>query len=127
MSTKTDMPESDSKLDLVRWLSVAILLSIGLFGFYYFAENSLLLRVVVLLGLVAGSVVIALQTVKGQFARGFLQDAYIEVRKVIWPSRQETVQTTGIVIVAVIIVALMVWMLDSILLWLVRLLVGQGG
>lgn len=127
MSTKTDMPESDSKLDLVRWLSVAILLSIGLFGFYYFAENSLLLRVVVLLGLVAGSVVIALKTVKGQFARGFLQDAYIEVRKVIWPSRQETVQTTGIVIVAVIIVALMVWMLDSILLWLVRLLVGQGG
>jgi len=127
MSTKTDMPESDSKLDLVRWLSVAILLSIGLFGFYYFADNSLLLRVVVLLGLVAGSVFIALKTVKGQFARGFLQDAYIEVRKVIWPSRQETMQTTGIVIVAVIIVALMVWMLDSILLWLVRLLVGQGG
>lgn len=125
MNTKMDAQNSD-KVDLVRWLSVAALLAVGVVSFYVFAEHSLLLRVIFLLAMAGVAVFIALKTEKGKNTWDFLQDTHIEVRKVVWPSRQETLQTTGIVIAMVIIMALFVWLLDSILMWLVRLLTGQG-
>ncbi len=125
MNTKMDAQSSD-KIDLVRWLSVAALLAVGVVSFYVFAEHSLLLRVIFLLAMAGGAVFIALKTEKGKNTWDFLQDTHIEVRKVVWPSRQETLQTTGIVIAMVIIMALFVWLLDGILMWLVRLLTGQG-
>lgn len=127
MSTKTDATSSSNKLDTLKWLLVLLLLSTGVVGFYYFAEHSLLLRVVSLLGVVGLAIFIALQTEKGRRAKNFLQQTQIEVRKVVWPTRQETVQMTGIVILMVILVALIIWMLDSLLFWLVRLFTGQGG
>lgn len=127
MSTKTDATSSSNKLDTLKWLLVLLLLSTGVVGFYYFAEHSLLLRVVSLLGVVGLAIFIALQTEKGRRAKNFLQQTQIEVRKVVWPTRQETVQMTGIVILMVVLVALIIWMLDSLLFWLVRLFTGQGG
>lgn len=125
MNTKTDAQGSE-RLDTIRWLSIGGLLAIGIFSFYYFAEQSVLLRVLFLLALVGVSLFIALKTAKGRNTWDFLRETHTEVRKVVWPSRQETLQTTGIVILMVIIVALFVWMLDSILLWLVKLITGQG-
>lgn len=127
MSTKTDATPSSNKLDTLKWLLVLLLLSTGIVGFYYFAEHSLLLRVVSLLGIVGLAIFIALQTEKGRSTKNFLQQTQIEVRKVVWPTRQETVQMTGIVILMVVLVALIIWMLDSLLFWLVRLFTGQGG
>jgi len=127
MSTKTYATLSSNKLDTLKWLLVLLLLSTGIVGFYYFAEHSLLLRVVSLLGLVGLAIFIGLQTEKGRSTKNFLQQTQIEVRKVVWPTRQETVQMTGIVILMVVLVALIIWMLDSLLFWLVRLFTGQGG
>ncbi len=123
MNTKTESA-SANKLDTVKWLAVWLLLAAGLMSFYYFSEISLLLRVVFLLAAVGGAVFIALHTAKGQGAWAFTQEAHIEVRKVVWPTRRETLQMTGVVILMVIIVALMIWAIDSILFWLVRMVTG---
>lgn len=114
MSGKTDV-ENVSRLDSLKWLAVALLVAGGAYGNSYFADESVLYRAIalVILGLVA--VFVALQTVKGQMFWGLLRDAKAEVRKVVWPTRQETVQTTMIVIVVVLIVSLILWLLDSLL------------
>jgi len=67
------------------------------------------------------------QTLVGGRALGFLSDARTEVRKVVWPTRQETLQTALIVFGVVIFMGIVLWLLDMLLLWAVRLLTGQGG
>ncbi len=71
--------------DTLKWAAAVILLGAGMTGFYLFPEESLLLRVVVLLAIVAASVAIGYQTEKGRLTWGFLRDARTEVRKVVWP------------------------------------------
>ena len=113
--------------DSIKWLVAGALLLAGIGGFHYFADQSLLFRVIGLLFIVAAVAAVALQTERGRIGWEFVRDARTEVRKVVWPTRRETLQTTGIVIVMVGLVALMLWALDSLLGWLVRLLLGQGG
>lgn len=105
----------------------AVLLSGAVVAFYYFSDQSTLLRVLGLLAAAGVAVFIAAQTAKGGQALAFLGDARTEVRKVVWPTRQETIQTSLIVFVMVVIVGIMLWLLDMFLLWAVRLLTGQGG
>lgn len=93
-------------------------------GFYYFDDQPHWLRVIALLVAVGISGVIALQTKMGKTAWAFRRDAIVEVRKVVWPTRKETVQTTTIVLIVVIIMALLLWLLDSFLAWAVRFLTG---
>lgn len=126
MNTKTETTASNS-LDWLKWLFFILLVSGGIVGFYVFEEHSLLLRVVSLLAIVGIAVFIISTTQKGRSAFGFVREAHIEVRKVVWPSRQETIQVTAIVIGMVILVAVMVWLFDSVLMWLVGLLTGRGG
>ena len=126
MSTKTDAAASN-KLDFFKWLLVVLLLGVGIVSFYYFAEHSLLLRVLGLLLVMGIAVLIASTTTKGRSTLKFLRDSHLEVRRVVWPTRQETVQMTGVVFVMVVLVALIIWLVDSFLFWLVRLLTGQGG
>ena len=68
---------------------------------------------------------IALQTEKGRNAAIFAKEARTEVRKVVWPTRQEAVQTTGIVLVVTLLMSLLLWGLDSVLFWLVGLVTGM--
>jgi len=112
--------------DNVKWGAAIVLVALGLAGFYVYAEQSLLLRVVGLLAAIGVAAAVALQTEKGRMVLGFARDARAEVRKVVWPSRKETMQTTGVVIALVALVALILWGLDSLLGWLVRLLLGRG-
>ncbi len=113
--------------DNLKWIAASALLIAGISAFYYFGEQSLLLRVIGLLILIAVVTAVVLQTEKGRIGWEFVRDARTEVRKVVWPTRRETLQTTGIVIVMVGLVAVMLWMLDTFLGWLVRILLGQGG
>ncbi|MCB1875549.1 MAG: preprotein translocase subunit SecE [Chromatiales bacterium] len=116
----------DSRLDTVKLgFAIAILLA-AIFGFYYYSEHSTLLRVLGLLAAAGVAVFVALQTEIGRRFWGFIQESRAEVRKVVWPTRQETVQTTLIVIVMVILVGILLWLLDMFLVWAVRLLTGQG-
>ncbi len=96
-------------------------------GFYIYAEQSLLLRVVGLLGAVAIAAAIAVQTEAGRGVWSFGRGATVEIRKVVWPSRKETVQTTLMVMIMVVIVGIILWIFDWFVSWGVGYLTGQGG
>jgi len=116
-----------ASLDAVK-LAVAIFLLIcGIFAFYYFSGVSPLLRVLGLLVIGAGAVAIAFQTERGRLLWQFATDSRMEVRKVVWPSRQETLQTTLVVVVMVLILGIVLWLFDMILMAILRFLTGQGG
>lgn len=114
----------DSRFDLVKWLLVVALVAVGVVGNQIFAGESILYRVLALLVLALVAGFVALQTAKGRAFFALLKDARGEIRKVVWPTRQETTQTTLIVVVVVLVMALVLWGLDSLLGWLVSLIVG---
>jgi preprotein translocase subunit SecE len=122
----TNAQTQGSPLDLVRWGVATVLLVAAVGAFYVFSDQSLLLRVVGLLVVLGIAVAVVWDTARGQRTRGFLSDARTEVRKVVWPTRQETVQTTIAVVVMVLIVAVFLWILDWILLELMHWVTGRG-
>lgn len=113
--------------DNIKWLFTVTLVVGALWAFYEFADESLLLRVIGLLFVLGVAGAVALQTEKGREAWSFAREARTEVRKVVWPTRKETVQTTGLIIALVGLVSIFLWMLDSLLGWLMKLLLRQGG
>jgi preprotein translocase subunit SecE len=109
-----------SSLDTLK-LIVALMMLIGaIAGYYYFEGESQLFRVLGLLAVVGIALFLVSITNIGKKGLGFFKDARIEVRKVVWPTRQETIQTTLMVVIMVFIVALMLWAVDSALGWGVR-------
>ena len=115
---------SSSRFDRMKWLVVVVLVAVGVYGNSYFADESLLYRVLGLLALAMVAGLIALQTAQGQAFWTLAKGSRTEIRKVVWPTRQEAVQTTMIVVAFVIFVALMLWGLDSLLGYLVSLVIG---
>ena len=113
--------------DKIKLILAGLLVAAGIVGYYYFADQALLYRVLGLLVVIGVSVFVALQSQPGKDLWSFGNLAILEVRKAVWPTRQETIQTTLLVIVMVIIVGLMLWLFDMLLLWGVKLLTGQGG
>jgi preprotein translocase subunit SecE len=106
-------------------LSVTILVG-GIFAYYYYAEESVLLRTAgVLVGFLL-ALWIALQSAQGRTLWAFVQGARVELRKVVWPTREEAVQTTIIVLVFAMIMGTFFWLLDIFLLWFTRFITGQG-
>ena len=114
----------DSRFDLLKWLVVAALVIAGVFGNQYFSAEPILYRVLALLVVAALAGVIALQTAKGKAFWVLAKEARVEIRKVVWPTRQETTQTTLIVVAVVLVMSLLLWGVDSLLGWLVSLIVG---
>jgi preprotein translocase subunit SecE len=123
MSSKSEI-ESPSRLDAVKLAGASAVIVGALVAFYYFPDESLLLRVVGLLVAVAIAVTIALTTERGREVWRFAQDARGELRKVDWPSRTETIQTSLAVFAMVTVLGLLLWLVDSLLLWIVRFLTG---
>jgi preprotein translocase subunit SecE len=104
-------------------LIVAVALMVAAIAlFYTYSEYSTLLRVLSLLAAAGVSLFIASKTAAGSNVLSYIKDTNVEVRKVVWPTRQETLQTTMVVILMVIMVALMLWGVDSLLGWAVRAL-----
>ena len=123
MNASTESSES-GVLDIIKLLLAAFTLVGGLYGYYYYLEVSLPLRVLMVLGGLAVGIGIALTSVQGQRLRAFIQGSRIEIRKVVWPTKQETTQTAIAVFVFTLIMALFFWGLDSILLFITRALVS---
>lgn len=111
-------------LDGLKWVVVFAMLAAGVYGNAYFGEESLLYRVLILVVVAGAASAVAVQTAKGRVFWELLKDARIEIRKVVWPNREETTQTTLIVLALVIVVALILWGLDSLLGWIISGLIG---
>jgi preprotein translocase subunit SecE len=114
----------DSRFDLLKWLVVVILVVVGVVGNQYYSAQPILYRVLALLAIAAVAAYVGLQTGKGKAFFVLAKEARAEIRKVVWPTRQETTQTTLIVVAVVLVMALLLWGLDSLLGWLVSLIVG---
>ena len=124
MSTGSSEASAQSPLDWLKWLVVVVLVGGGVYGNWYFQNESLLYRVVGLLALAAVAIVVALQTDKGRSTWTLMKESRAEIRRVVWPKREELIQTTIIVLVLVLIFALILWLLDSGLGWLVSSIIG---
>jgi len=124
MSTKVQT--GPGPLDTVKLMLAALVLIGGIVAYYYFEDESILLRAAgVLIGLALG-IVIAMQSTQGRELWRFIQGARVELRKVIWPTRQEAMQTTLTVLVFVLILGIFFWGLDFFLLWGSAALSGRG-
>jgi len=119
MST-TNTENTKSSLDGLKWGVTIILLAAIIVGNYMFGETvNILARVGVFLLLAAIAVFSAAMTEKGKTFISFAKDSRLEVRKVVWPTRQETVQTTLIILAVSAIVGLILWGLDGVFVRLV--------
>ncbi len=116
-----------SAFDRLKWTLIAVLIAAGIWANYNYAAVDWALRLAGWIVLACILLAIASQTAAGAKVWRFAKDARGELRKVVWPTRQETVQTTMIVVGMVILMALILWGLDSLLLWVVSLLTGQSG
>ena len=124
MTTHTEQSQSGA-LDIVKLLIAAIALIGGLYSYYYYEfELALALRVLIVLAGTGIGIAIAMTSTQGQRLWHFIQGSRVEIRKVVWPTRQETTQTAIAVFVFTLIMMVFFWLLDSGLLWLTRRLVG---
>ena len=113
-------------IDKVK-LGIAVLLVCGgIAGFYLLGESPTILRVAVVLAGVVLAAVLALTSAPGRQFYAFAQESSVETRKVVWPSRKESFQTTGVVFLFVVVMALFLWVVDAGLLWIVQMLMGRS-
>ena len=124
MATQTETSESGA-LDIIKLLLAAAALVGGLYAYYYY-ETSIAqaIRVLMVLAGTAAGIGIAMTSTQGHRLWHFIQGSRVEIRKVVWPTRQETTQTAIAVFIFTLIMMLFFWILDSGLLWLTRTLVG---
>ena len=115
-----------SRFDTLKLGAALLLLVVAVVAFYRFDDQLLVLRVLGLLAVAGISIFIAAQSSTGRNIIGFIGGARTEVRKVVWPTRAETMQTTLAVILMVFLVGIFLWLLDMVLLWGIQLLTGQG-
>lgn len=119
--------ENQPKFDIFKWLLVGILIVGGIAANNYLVSQSAALRLAGWLVLACVAILIAFQTRQGRHVWSFIQDARMELRKVTWPTRQEVVQTTLLVVAMVVVTSLFLWAVDSFLLWVIGFLTGQRG
>jgi preprotein translocase subunit SecE len=125
MNTKAEA--SPGILDTVKLAAAALVLLGGLVAYYYFADASVLLRVLGLVASLVLGIVIAFQSVQGRQLWQFIQGSQVEIRKVVWPTQQETVQTTLIVLVFTAAFGVFFLIIDWLLLQVTQFVTGQGG
>jgi len=123
MVAKTEEVISN-KLDTFKLLLAIVILILGIVGFYYYEAESQLYRVLGVVFAAGVAVAVSSTTALGQNLIGFGREARMEVRKVVWPTRQETVQTTFMVLVAVILIGIFLWLIDMLLAQAIQMITG---
>lgn len=114
-------------MNVVLWIIVFALVAAGVWVNYHYQMVDTSIRIIGWVVLVVVCLGVAALTTQGKHAVAFAKAARAELRKVVWPTRQETVRMTMVVIVLVIILSLIIWGLDSFLFWAIGLLTGQRG
>jgi preprotein translocase subunit SecE len=124
MSAQTETSQS-GMLDTIKLLIAVAALVGGLYAYYYYETDlAQAIRVLMVLGGTIAGIGIAMTSAQGQRLWHFIQGSRVEIRKVVWPTKQETTQTAIAVFVFTLIMMLFFWALDSGLLWLTQELVG---
>jgi preprotein translocase subunit SecE len=118
---------SATALDVVKLALGLLVFTAGIAGFYYLGEQPLVVRWLIVLAAFGAAVGITLQSQYGRDFWQFVQTSRVELRKVVWPNRQDTLQTTLVVLVFVVVSGLFFWLLDMVLAWVTKQLTGQGG
>jgi preprotein translocase subunit SecE len=119
--------ENATALDALKLAAGVVILAAGIAGFYLLVDLPIWLRwIIVLAALVVGALV-SLQSYQGKEFWGFVQSSRIELRKVVWPNRQETMQVTLVVFVMIIVLGFFFWGVDTLLALLTKWLTGRGG
>jgi preprotein translocase subunit SecE len=112
--------------DKIKLFVAFLLVGAGIAGFYYLKDSASVLRLAsVLVGLLLATGM-AWTSEPGKQFLTFGKDSVAEAKRVVWPTRKETLQTTGIVIVFAITMALFLWAVDASLMMLVNMLMGRG-
>ncbi|KJF84761.1 preprotein translocase subunit SecE [Photobacterium phosphoreum] len=124
MKANAENQESESKMDGLKWVVVFALLAAAVVGNYLYSDVSVVLRSSAVVALVVVAGIFAALTAKGKSVVTFARESRMEVRKVVWPTRQEATQTTFIVLAVTVVMALALWGIDGIMVRLVRLVTG---
>jgi preprotein translocase subunit SecE len=123
---ETKVEEQPTFVDTAKLALAIVVVLAGLVGYYYFADASRLLRVLAVILALALAAVVALTSLQGRWLVKFAQGARVELNKVVWPTREETLQTTAVVLVVALFGGVFFWLLDMFLLWVTTRLTGQG-
>src|SRR5689334_9536770 len=128
MTTSVDTKTQDAGgADTAKLIIAIVLVAAGVVGYYVLANQAVWLRwLAVAAGLVLAALVIAFSRY-GTALKQFVADSRVELRKIVWPNKQETGMTTLVVFVFLLIAGFFFWGLDLALAWATRALTGQGG
>ena len=110
--------ESSTVVDTLKLMASVSILFASIVSFYYFSEISVLIRALVIIFSLVMSLLIFFRTQKGLILWEFVQSSRVEMRKVVWPTKQETMQTTLTVFIFVLILGTFFWLLDFVLLYI---------
>jgi preprotein translocase subunit SecE len=124
METKVD--REPTALDTAKLALAVVILLAGIVGYYYYADLPAVVRA---LGVIVSVVVaawVAMQTARGELLWKFIQASRVELRKVVWPTREETVQTTIAVLIFAAVMGVFFWLLDLFLLSVTQWIMSQG-
>ena len=123
---ETRIEEQPTIVDTAKLAVSIVIVLAGLVAYYYFGDASALLRTLAVLLAFALGAVVALTSLQGKTLWKFVQGARVELSKVVWPTREETIQTTIVVLVVAIIGGVIFFALDFFLGWIVTRITGQG-
>ena len=127
MGAAFDTSEEMMAAERIKIAIAALIAAGGLVAFYWLADRPTVLRLGVLLGAFALAVVVMWFTQAGRTFAAFSRESWEEAKRVVWPTRKETLQTTAVVFAFVFIMALFLWVVDASLLWVTQKLLGTGG
>ena len=110
-------PTQNTVADNIKLAVAVALLVAGIVGYYWLAAGSVVLRILSVVGGIAAGVAVAWTSAPGQQFLAFGREALAEVKKVVWPTRKETMQTTAAVFAFVVVMAVFLWLSDKTLEW----------
>lgn len=116
--------ETKSPVNTLKWCVAVVLAAVAVIGNYWFQEVGLLYRVLAVVVVLGSGAAVALTTEQGKAFLQLLRDADRERRKVVWPTKDETRQTTLIVLLVVAIMAVLLWLVDMALGALIKHFIG---
>ncbi|MFC3022559.1 preprotein translocase subunit SecE [Vibrio zhugei] len=119
-----ETPDSSSAVEFIKWLITFALLAAAVVGNHVYDDMSVVIRAAGVIVLIAGALGVAALTTKGKATIDFARESRMEIRKVVWPTRQEATQTTLIVLAVCVVMALILWGVDGIMVRLIAFATG---